>query len=140
MAAAAWKPDIVSALLTYLDLPTQGRLACVSTAWVPQPAVAAIVAAAEKLINRVACPFAALGLDAPSSASPARAFLLAARTIWRLVALPLLELDGRILECPGLLGDGITEVHVLGIGRHRCNLSESWWRQRIGRWEEEASG
>lgn len=136
---AWWNPDIVALLFTYLDLPTQVRFASVSRTWVPEEAVAAVIAAATKLTSHLTCPLCFVAPNALPTTSPSLVFLRAAKTIWRLVALPLLRLSGQIMECPGLLGEVISEVYLLGFRGRRRVLSEQWWRDLLGRWEAAVS-
>lgn len=139
-AAGGWKPDIVTNVFAYLDLPTQARFALASKTWVTAKILAVQVAAMKKLASHVvaqpdsAAPFALL-----ATLPRARAFLLSAKAMWSVVSTPLLQLHDRMLECPGLLGDSIAEVHFLGCGERRCILSERWWRQRLGRFDRAAS-
>lgn len=137
-----WKPDIMFTVFSFLDLPTQVRVALVSKSFVPAEAVGASVAAAEKLIQRLQVPTLYLqrvtAQDARTLMLPSQAFLYSARIIWRLVAAPLMALSGRTLECPGLLGEVRAEVYVLGYRGRRQILSEQWWRRLIGRWDEPA--
>ncbi|CAK9041604.1 unnamed protein product [Durusdinium trenchii] len=134
MSMAA-QPDVVAVMLEFLDLPTQARCCRASAYFTPPQTLASVEDAAAAVVEHLGCPTCPLlqtALPTPSSASPARKFLHAAHLIWNLVAIPLLRLHECILECPGVLGDVIVRVYILG-WRKRCRLTEAWWRRVIGR-------
>ena len=130
MAQLLANPDIVAAVLAALDLPTQARCCSVSTHFMSPQTIAAASKFAAGAVEHLTCPICYASPSIAASALPAQQFLRAAGEIWHLVAEPLLLLDRTVFECPGLMGDTLARVYILGQRKHH-RLTESWWRPRL---------